>query len=110
MNNTSYKNYKEFYHDCPSKKCMGNFSGTCRQPFLRCDNNVDIAFKALEEAKKLEKFKEYFMELYGKGLEVANWHMNGELEPLDGFIDSAIECMEEDGNVNPKNNSNSNQN
>ena len=90
-----YKKYEEFYHRCSNKKCLGNFSGTCRQPFLRCEKNVDIAFKALEEVKRLEKFKQYFMELYGTGLEVANWHMNGELEPLDNFIDSAIECIEE---------------
>jgi len=25
---------------------------------------------------------------YGKGLEVANWHLNGDLEPLDHFFES----------------------
>lgn len=89
------KNYKTLYHQCSHKTCGANFSGECRQPFLRCEINVDIAFKALEQNKKLEKFKEYFMDLYGNGYEVANWHMNGELEPLDNFIDSAIEYMEE---------------
>lgn len=36
-----------------------------------------------------KKFYEYFMELYGDGLEILNWHLNGETEPLDSFIDSA---------------------
>ena len=37
------------------------------------------------------KFKQYFDELYGKGLEIANWHLNGELEPFDTFYESACE-------------------
>lgn len=36
------------WHDCKTKSCAANFSGTCRQPYLRCENNIDIAFKALE--------------------------------------------------------------
>lgn len=35
-------------------------------------------------------FRKYFEELYGQNLQIANWHLNGELEPLDNFIDSAI--------------------
>lgn len=42
-----------------------------------------------------KKFYEYFEDIYGDGLEVANWHLNGDLEPLDNFIDSAIEYAEE---------------
>lgn len=37
------------------------------------------------------RFKEYFDSLYGQGLEIANWHMNGDLEPFDNFYDSALE-------------------
>ena len=37
------------------------------------------------------KFKQYFDELYGQGLEIANWHLNGELEPFDNFYESACE-------------------
>lgn len=44
----------------------------------------DIAISAL-------KFKKYFDELYGQGLEVANWHQNGDLEPFDSFYESACE-------------------
>ena len=49
-----------------------------------------------EEIEKLKLFKEYFDELYGKGLEVANWHCNGNLEPFDNFYESAIEYSEVD--------------
>ncbi|MCY9738202.1 hypothetical protein M5X17_31405, partial [Paenibacillus alvei] len=47
--------------------------------------------------EQLLRFKEYFDELYGQGLEVANWHMNGKTEPFDSFYDSAIEEMEQSG-------------
>ena len=43
------------------------------------------------ERSQLISFKEYFKELYGQGLEVSNWHQNGELEPFDNFYESAIE-------------------
>lgn len=45
---------------------------------------LEIAIKAIE-------FKQYFDEMYGKGLEIANWHLNGELEPFDNFYESACE-------------------
>lgn len=43
------------------------------------------------ERSQLVSFKEYFKDLYGQGLEVANWNQNGELEPFDNFYESAIE-------------------
>lgn len=43
------------------------------------------------ELIRLRRFKEYWDELYGKGLEIANWHMNGELEDFDNFYDSAMD-------------------
>lgn len=48
------------------------------------------AIGTVEELKQAMSFKKYFMELYGEGLEVANWHLNGDLEPLTEFIDSAL--------------------
>jgi hypothetical protein len=51
------------------------------------------------EIEKLKKFKSYFDSLYGYGLEVINWHLNGELEPFDNFYDSAIQEMENKDNV-----------
>lgn len=43
------------------------------------------------ELEQSAKFKEYFMNLYDQGLEVSNWHLNGDTEPLTIFIDSALE-------------------
>ena len=44
----------------------------------------EIAIKAI-------KFKKYFDEMYGNGLYIANWHLNGALEPFDNFYESACE-------------------
>jgi hypothetical protein len=52
---------------------------------------IDDAIVLLEE---ISAFKEYFDELYGQGLEIANWHMNGSLEPFDNFYESAVMEME----------------
>lgn len=47
----------------------------------------------LEELSKentaLKAYKDYFADCYGQGYEVANYHLNGDLEPLDTFLDSA---------------------
>ena len=48
---------------------------------------IDDAIVLLEE---ISAFKEYFDELYDQGLEIANWHMNGSLEPFDNFYESAV--------------------
>ena len=42
-----------------------------------------------KEIKALLAFKDYFSDLYGHGLEIANWHENGTLEPFDNFYESA---------------------
>ena len=39
----------------------------------------------------MKAFKSYFDELYGKGLDVANWRLNGALEPFDNFYESALQ-------------------
>ena len=48
----------------------------------------------VEECWEAKRFKEYFDELYGTGLEVANWHENGDTEPFDNFYDAAIDWSE----------------
>lgn len=48
-----------------------------------------------EQRERLIRFKKYFESLYGQSLEVANFHLNGVLEPLDNFIDSAMDEMGE---------------
>lgn len=56
--------------------------------------NKDLWIEGLEnEIKELKAFYDYFSDLYGQGLEVANWHLNGELEPFDNFYDSAKQEM-----------------
>lgn len=37
----------------------------------------------------LQAYKDYISALYGKDYQVANYHLNGDLEPLDSFLDSA---------------------
>ena len=65
------------------------------------DEEVDIIVQYLIEhgvgvwndcdRLQLIAFKEYFKDLYGQGLDIVNWHQNGELEPFDNFYESAIE-------------------
>ena len=81
--------------------------GTCEQCNTEFDINDEPCYwecmaraiinndyrKASEVAKEIEglrAFKAYFDDLYGKGLEVANWHLNGELESFDNFFESAL--------------------
>jgi hypothetical protein len=47
-----------------------------------------------KEIKALLAFKDYFSDLYGHGLEIANWHENGELEYFDTFYESAVDEYE----------------
>ena len=54
-----------------------------------------LALAQLEEKnelKSLKEFKSYFEDLYGQGLEVANWHQNGDTEPFDSFFESALDA------------------
>ena len=58
-------------------------------PHLR--EAVKVALTALRPVsrERVEKFKEYFDDLYGKGLEVYGWHLNGEPKPFDDFYEDA---------------------
>lgn len=64
----------------------------CVYPFNNKELIKEIDRLRTENAR-LQKFKLYFDNLYGKGLDIANWHQNGDLEPFDNFYDSAIEEM-----------------
>ena len=57
-------------------------------------NTLDLINRQQAEIEKLQVFKSYFDELYGKGLDVENWHLNRELEPFDNFYDAALDEME----------------
>lgn len=80
-------------------------SGKCRPALLKktlenvkrsnlSQTDKDCIVKVFEHREQLRAYQSYFNGLYGEGLEVANWHENGALEPLDNFIDSAEEEME----------------
>lgn len=55
---------------------------------------ADCICKLEEEMNALFAFKSYFDNLYGDGLNVANFHLNGATEPFDNFYDSAMEEYE----------------
>lgn len=73
---------------------IGEYRAGCT--YGRCETGCvkTLAKDALALLKALTAFKRYFDGLYGQGLEVANWHMNGATEPFDGFYDSAMEEYE----------------
>ena len=58
---------------------------------------LDLINRQKAEIERLTAFKSYFDELYGKGLDIANWHKNGDLEPFDSFYNSALEEMAGEG-------------
>ena len=60
---------------------------------LKYLHKIDLITRQLAEIERLKAFKSYFDELYGKGLDVANWHLNGALEPFDNFYESALQEM-----------------
>ena len=66
---------------------------TLKHAFDLTDETVDTLLTALRPVSRepLEKFKEYFDDLYGKGLEVYGWHMNGEAKSFDDFYEDACE-------------------
>ena len=66
---------------------------TLKHAFDLTDETVDTLLAALRPVSRepLEKFKEYFDDLYGKGLEVYGWHMNGEAKSFDDFYKDACE-------------------
>lgn len=45
--------------------------------------------KMREALRKAREALDYWRELYGIGLEVLNWHMNGDIETFDSFYDSS---------------------
>lgn len=55
---------------------------------------IAAAPELLVACKAAEKFIDAIMSFYGLGLEVTNWHFNGDTEPLDNFIDENSEDNE----------------
>ena len=56
-------------------------------------DTLDLINRQQAEIARFKAFKSYFDELYGKGLDVANWHLNRTLEPFDNFYESALQEM-----------------
>lgn len=49
---------------------------------------IKEALTHYRESERLEKvYKEIVAELYGKGLSVVGWHLNGDHEPLDNLFE-----------------------
>ena len=61
-----------------------------KQVYCLTQATADCVCKLEEALVALFAFKSYFDGLYGEGLDVANYHLNGATEPFDSFYDSAI--------------------
>ena len=64
--------------------------------WLEAQPTADVVPRAelerlLKEIRALSAFKDYFSDLYGQGLEIAKWHLNGDTEPFDSFYDAALD-------------------
>lgn len=87
---------KALEHCSNTDRCQGCVFNNRRD--ATCINNLmrhalDLINRQKAEIEKLKAFKSSFDELYGKGLDIANWHLNGALEPFDNFYESALqEC------------------
>ena len=79
------------------KLLRGDMSVTSIEVDIDADiilDDMEWLVEQTERVEQLERFKVCFDELYRQGLEVAEWHMNGDLEAFDNFYESAIEHME----------------
>lgn len=75
-------------NECKIRNCKW---GTCNCSQITANAALDLVNRQQAEIERLKAFKSYFDELYGKGLDVANWHLNSELEPFDNFYESALQ-------------------
>ena len=64
------------------KKAIAYFEDAIRE-------SDDIISECSEALRKAREALDYWRELYGIGLEVLNWHMNGDIETFDSFYDSS---------------------
>lgn len=69
-------------------------------PEHKCVIDVELLRKGvpalIADVERLQRFKNYFDYLHGKGLEMANWHQNGNLELFDKFYEEAVNFMEKE--------------
>lgn len=59
-----------------------------------CTNDVlSLIVGSSDALKKCALFIKYWSDLYGEGLQVYGWHLNGGPEDFDSFYDSAMERL-----------------
>ena len=58
--------------------------------FLGTTKDVKRVREAVRLAERAFDFMNYFSDLYGQDLGIANWHLNGSLEPFDRFYEEAM--------------------
>lgn len=59
-----------------------------------CTNDVlSLVVDSSDALKKCALFIKYWSDLYGEGLQVYGWHLNGDPEDFDSFYNSAMECL-----------------
>ena len=59
-----------------------------------CTNDVlSLIADSSDAIKKCFLFIKYWSDLYGEGLQVYGWHLNGDPEDFDNFYNSAMECL-----------------
>lgn len=66
-----------------------------KNEFAECITTQDVP-TLIAEVERLQRFKNYFDYLHGKGLGMANWHQNGDLELFDNFYKEAVNFMEKE--------------
>ena len=70
-------------------KILTDYGTQCKPEVISAA--ISLINRQQAEIERLKAFKSYFDELYGKGIDVANWHLNSELEPFDNFYESALQ-------------------
>lgn len=59
-----------------------------------CTNDVlSLIADSSDAIRKCASFIQYWSNLYGEGLQVYGWHLNGDPEDFDSFYNSAMECL-----------------
>lgn len=84
---------KDILYDADGVNLVNYWHQQCKVAENGCRNFEEENENLKAEIERLTAFKSYFDELYGKGLDIANWHKNGDFEPFDSFYNSALEEM-----------------
>lgn len=59
-----------------------------------CTSDVlSLITDSSDAIKKCALFIKYWSDLYGQGLQVYGWHLNGDPEDFDNIYASAMECL-----------------